>query len=405
MSHYPHFFLLLLTLLAGLLPSANVSAHASSQSYSIWNIEGDSVQMVFTVPLREAEGLTSIAVGQAYDHREILLSHLSDNLTLGTANNRCVMTAPPRTLASEPDYLRAEWRFRCEAAEELSITNHAFFNTTPFHFHFARIHLADSQPREYLFTDTARHHTISTGKETAAGFAISSYLSLGINHILVGIDHIAFLLALMLFCRQTRQLIWLISGFTLGHSITLSLAVLGVVTPHLTVVEALIGFSIALVAAQNIGAASGHNKSIARVACLGLITLTLISALGGPGLPVPTLLGLALFVAGYFHLQGNRSIATNLHLLITTLFGLIHGFGFANFLLETGLSGERLLPALLGFNLGVEMGQLLIVAVCWLLAVTLTRYRRHDWSQVTELASCALCGLGMFWFIARGFSG
>lgn len=404
MSHYQRFFLLLLTLLGGLLGAANVTAHASSQSFSIWKMEGDAVQMVFTVPLREAERLTSAAPGQAYDQRDVLLSHLNANLSLSTSDSSCVMTSAPRTLASERGYLRAEWRFRCEEAKELTITNHSFFNATPFHIHFARIYLADSQPMEYLFTNTSRRHTILTESDVGRGSALWSYMSLGINHILVGIDHIAFLLALLLFCRQPRQLIWLVSGFTLGHSITLSLAVLGVVTPRLTVVEALIGFSIALVAAQNIGITSGHYKSISRVAFLGLITLAFISAFGGPGLPVLTLLGLALFVAGYFHLQGNQAIATKLHLLITTLFGLIHGFGFANFLLETGLSGQQLLPALLGFNLGVEMGQLLIVAACWLLAVTLFKYRHIDWRQVTELASCALCGLGMFWFIVRGFS-
>ena len=84
--------------------------------------------------------------------------------------------------------------------------------------------------------------------------SFGAYVALGVEHILIGVDHIAFLLALLILCRRPREVVLMVTGFTLGHSITLTLAVLGVVEPHAPVIEALIGFTIALVAVENVGA-------------------------------------------------------------------------------------------------------------------------------------------------------
>jgi hypothetical protein len=91
--------------------------------------------------------------------------------------------------------------------------------------------------------------------------------------------------------------------------------------------------------------------------------------------------------------------------VLTILFGFIHGFGFANVLLQIGLPTDRLVVALLGFNLGVELGQLSIVAVLWtggLLPVR--RFPTGDYRLATVAASALLCALGLFWFVGRALN-
>jgi hypothetical protein len=90
---------------------------------------------------------------------------------------------------------------------------------------------------------------------------------------------------------------------------------------------------------------------------------------------------------------------------LTLVFGLIHGFGFAGILSEIGIPEERFLSALVGFNVGVELGQLMIVVMFWYLikyARVITPVR--NFSMFVPVASSLLIGLGSYWFVARGFS-
>ncbi|MGB2466341.1 MAG: HupE/UreJ family protein, partial [Porticoccaceae bacterium] len=200
-----------------------------------------------------------------------------------------------------------------------------------------------------------------------------------------------------------RQVVWLVTGFTLGHSITLSLAVLGWISPQTTIVEALIGFTIALVAAENIGAKTGANRPIAygAAAVLGLMLLLSLTGLMVSSLPLISLVGLILFTLSYLPTNGEFS-AVKMRPALSLAFGLIHGFGFAAILQEIGLPQEQLWPALLGFNIGVELGQLLIVAVLWIIYLRLKKTKELT-SAAADLGSAVLCGLGLFWFVARSY--
>jgi hypothetical protein len=93
-----------------------------------------------------------------------------------------------------------------------------------------------------------------------------------------------------------------------------------------------------------------------------------------------------------------------LRFAIAFCFGLVHGFGFAGVLAEVALPQGRLLPALLGFNLGVEIGQLAIVALVWPLLVLLARIQAGRWHRpVLEVGTAVVCGLGVFWWVERAF--
>ena len=130
---------------------------------------------------------------------------------------------------------------------------------------------------ERLFSRHQRQHQINLNPEPTqkpsaqTGPTIITYTLFGFEHILIGLDHVAFLLTLMLLAQRLRDVVFIVSGFTVGHSITLSLTVLGLAKPNLMLVEALIGFTIAMVAIENVCARHNYQKQAATllVACLG----------------------------------------------------------------------------------------------------------------------------------------
>jgi hypothetical protein len=166
-----------------------------------------------------------------------------------------------------------------------------------------------------------------------------------------GIDHILFLLGLILSGGTLLQLVGIASGFTLGHSITLALATLGVVRLPSRLIESLIALSIAFVAAQAF--------------------------------------------LGRFEKQRWK---------VATCFGLVHGFGFANALTALNLTGSNMVKALLGFNLGVELGQIAIVVVTAPLVLLAHRNRRVRGIVLRALAAMIFIA-GIYWFFVRAFAG
>jgi hypothetical protein len=126
---------------------------------------------------------------------------------------------------------------------------------------------------------------------------------------------------------------------------------------------------------------------------------------GVGSLPPLLLIGAALFTGCYLMISGHLQDAGRLRMVVTTVFGLIHGFGFAADLLENRLPKEKLAEILLGFNLGVEVGQLTVVLVVTGIVMIARRMRLATPRAITVdvLASC-LVAVGMFWFIGRSFA-
>jgi hypothetical protein len=325
---------------------------------------------------------------------------------VATQQGYCQAAGAPRALPAAPGYVRVKWGFDCKGADSTTLQIDSFFTVAPSHVHYARIAIDDGLPRELLFTEEKREQTVRARISQMDSFyrAFVQYLELGVEHIFGGADHIAFLLALLLLFRRLRDLVWVVSGFTVGHSITLSLAALGLVVPDVSVVEAMIGFTIALVAAENIGAITGTNRQFGYGLAIVLLTMALVSLVWGRGLPLLALCGLLIFTLAYMPLSGDKQFAIRMRPLLTLVFGMIHGFGFASVLVEIGLPQDRLLAALAGFNIGVELGQVVIVSTVWfssrwIIKSGLVRSYRTAFDSV----SAALCGLGLFWFVSRSF--
>jgi hypothetical protein len=273
--------------------------------------------------------------------------------------------------------------------------------------HFARVEGVEGVLERLLIESEPRFALPGPDAPTqadAGGSGLGTYLELGIRHILTGWDHLAFVLALLLLATRISEVATLITAFTLAHSVTLGLAVLGLVQPEAAAVEALIGFSIALVAAENGWLLGGRGRVVPVVVCGGLVVLAGLALSGVGAVSTLTLLGLAIFSACHFALLDRVERPARLRAAVAFAFGLVHGFGFAGVLAEMSLPNDRLVPALFGFNAGVEVGQLGVVLLAWPLLRRLSR-KAEGWHRaVSEWGSAGVCGLGVFWFLSRTLS-
>lgn len=239
------------------------------------------------------------------------------------------------------------------------------------------------------------------GPDEVGGGRFRDYLQLGIDHIASGWDHLAFLLGLVLLANRLGEVARLVTGFTLAHSLTLALTVAGLLHPRPDAVEAVIAFSVALVAAERAWHAAGRGLAIPIGALVVLAGLAMAALAGRSSLPLVSALGLMLFTACHFA-SSARPGALWTRTALTFAFGLVHGFGFAGVLVELDLPRDRLVPALAGFNLGVELGQIAIVVLLWpALGLAARTFPARTHRLATELATAGLCGLGCFWLYAR----
>jgi hydrogenase/urease accessory protein HupE len=216
-----------------------------------------------------------------------------------------------------------------------------------------RTHLADGRLVQAVLRGDAPVLTIPA--QSGRFDVLRDYLRLGFEHILSGADHLLFVLGLVLLVRGWRRLFWTITAFTAGHSITLSLAVLGVVDIPPQPVEALIALSIVVVAVE--------------------------------------------LVRG-----GRETWIQRFPWSIAIAFGLLHGLGFAGALTQVGLPENEVPLALLAFNIGIELGQLLCVAVILAVQAAL-RAAPVSWPTAVQRIPAYIIGsLGVFWVSERMMS-
>ena len=209
----------------------------------------------------------------------------------------------------------------------------------------------DGQQRVYTLTSTQPSVRLGGVMPDGRGSleVASRYVALGIEHILSGADHLLFVISLLFLVGFQRQLVWTLTAFTAAHSITLACSALGLLTLRPPPVEACIALSIILVSAE----ALHHRKTLSQ-----------------------------------------RWPA-----LVAFLFGLVHGLGFAGALKDIGLPQDHLFVSLLGFNVGVELGQFLVVGLAWGLVQVLRRL-----PVTAQLRIAILYGIGTvatYWSLAR----
>lgn len=217
---------------------------------------------------------------------------------------------------------------------------------------FAAINFKDGSNQTQLLT--AANNTLHIEKKARDNVPIKQYIQLGIWHIWTGIDHLLFVFGLLLLVKGKRKLFFTITAFTLAHSITLALATMHIVQIAAAPVEAIIALSIMFLAIELLR-----------------------------------------------HYKGNNGLTYHYPWIVAFTFGLLHGFGFAGALAEVGLPQKNIPFALVLFNVGVEVGQLIFVLVILTIAFFLQKPLKKlpHWSL--QLPPYIIGGLASFWFIER----
>jgi hypothetical protein len=395
--------LLLLALAAvGLASAPAASAHTRSESESLWEVGGDKVDLVIT--FAEAETRPLAKGGKAPSDAQ-MHGYIAARVYPVADGRRCRLVPPVETLSAVAGLRKYDLTFACPPAARLQVHSTAFSDVTPSHTNFAQIqNTRTGELSEQLITrDRATVDAVGgEGRLAHAGFL--DFIKMGMMHIFTGVDHMSFLLGLVLISRRLKDLLFVVTGFTIGHSLTLALAVTGVLRPHAEYIDALVALTIALIGMENIAVATRRPVAAAAIAGGGLLLMTALRLSGLGSLPALLLFGAALFTASYLMTSGSLPNAGRLRMVITVVFGLIHGFGFASNLLEMQLPTGRLAELLVGFNLGVEVGQVTLVLGALLVVWLLVRLRlAPPRAIVVEACSAVLVGLGAYWFAARSF--
>ncbi len=386
--------LALALLFACVLIPTRSQAHQKSVSYSKWTLVEDGAVAQARLRWFELTSLPDVAdaAGGGFDAAGIL-AYAQSRLVLETEAGPCEpVPSSAAWLPAERGWARLEWRVRCHGAP--TSLRSRLFDTLSNHVHLATI--TGPTQVDVVLSSTAPRAAIELDAGSGGAAGMGGYLRLGVEHILSGWDHVTFLLLLIVVAPRLREVVVLVTGFTVGHSITLAAAALGVVVPHVRAVEATIAASILIVALENAGMDRARGGGLAILAALALFSVS--ASFGG----LTAFWGIAVFTAFYFALLRMLSGAGRLRWVIACLFGFVHGLGFSGALLEQELPRGQLVQALLGFNVGVELGQLAIVACLW--PVLQWFRRRKLGSVVVDSTAVAGAVVATFALIVRVFA-
>ncbi|WFU43571.1 HupE/UreJ family protein [Bradyrhizobium sp. CB82] len=280
-----------------------------------------------------------------------IFTYVGDQVAVFAGRQRCAPTPGTARPAETHVLVTVAWACPLNGGE-LRYRATLFHDVDPAARHLAII-ATESGERE-LAIDSRAPEVALSGAGSSVLQVVWRFVQAGIEHIFLGYDHVAFLAAIMLWARRLWPVIKIVTAFTIAHSITLSLAALQIVVFPSTIVEPAIAATIIFVVVEN-----------------------------------------------FF----SRNVDGRWR--VTFVFGLIHGFGFASALQEIGLPAHAAVPALMGFNIGVEIGQVVIVALIFPLLLWSDRIGqgaaagkgRHP--AVVYFCSAAILLVGLYWLIER----
>ncbi len=345
--------------LLALLPAPPASAHRTNVSTSQVSVEGAAVNYRLAVSAHDlavALGIETDLVmpvpRDAFAARETeISSYLATRLRVSSDGLDCRSAPPTISYARLPQEVVFDLAFRCPSpVVTLVIDYDIFFEIDKRHRAMGAVNSA-AGTEEFLLDATLKRIALPIGGNTPPVPWIERagrFVAMGIEHILSGIDHILFVLALLLVASRFLNLLKVVTAFTVAHSITLALAWYGVVDLPSRLVESAIALSIVYVAADN--------------------------------------------------LYGRRHAH---RWMVAFAFGLVHGLGFYSVLSELALASEDAVTTLFAFNLGVELGQVAIL--CIVFPLLLVSFRRIWYGRAMKGASVAIGAVAGFWLIQRAF--
>jgi len=308
-------------------------------------------ELAAAVPGLEADRDGSISAVELEGAKALLGDTVLRGLQIGSPSRLC-QGALEGVKLTEQDGLAVQTIYQCgRAPEKLSARLELLSSLSLSHRHLATVLSPNGETARAVLYESSPQFQLGVSAGAREGGSLQAVawplFRLGVQHILLGYDHLIFLLGLLLIGGRLRPLLVMVTAFTVAHSITLGLAALGVWAPSPRMVEPAIALSIAYVGVEN----------------------------------------------WFVHDAARRW-------LITFPFGLIHGFGFAGALREISLPSSELPLALAAFNLGVEGGQVAVLAVVLPAVLWLGRSRWFA-DRGVKAASAAIALAGLFWFALR----
>lgn len=336
-------------------------AHSESMGYSAIYVKGNEINYELFLDQRdlfvkfdtnkdnnlENEELTS--------QKEGIESLLQKDLQIDVDSEPLKMELLSMNLATKGSTKGVVFQVRLtndEVIEQFSIHYNLGFEDAAFHKSMLSVHSGEFFYQDILDINrkeiqiTFPQSEMDSSAQPEMGSTLWKYFVLGIEHILTGYDHLIFLLSLVLIASRFKDALTIVTAFTIAHSITLFLVASGRIHVISSWVEALIAVTICYVAVEN------------------------------------------MFV-----------LKAKWRWVLTAIFGLIHGMGFAGALAETGLPKGNLIGTLLTFNLGVETGQLMVLCLLLPLLIWL---RRFPWYRKMMIStSCLIFVIALYWLIQR----
>ena len=357
----------------------SASAHHPELSSFVSQVTTEKVDVFFDLDAIAAtkvwkldtDGNNIIDGGEFQAGQAVVVGYLDAHFTLNNDEQPCARGALERFEVSENlDKFRILTSYTCPGPPgAVGYDNRVFLELTEGHQHVARLqvganvvtHVFERGASSYVLDASILAPPVQGNRAGAAAqpevapatawFSVFiSFVWQGVLHILIGIDHVLFVIVLVLVVRSFKQLAVIVTSFTVAHSITLALGALEIVQIPSVPVESVIALSIVYVAAENMILTEPRARYV-----------------------------------------------------VTFVFGLIHGFGFSSVLRDVGLPPDALVPALLAFNVGVELGQLAIVAPLFPLVMFIQRRSKTAHRKLVWIVSGLVCVVALLWFVERAF--
>ena len=364
------------------------AAHKASDAFLDLRRDGEAVAVRWDIALRDLDQVLdldrnasgTLEGGEVGAQQDRIRDYAFTSIQLSTMAGLCQATSASQELARREDgtYAVLRWRAECpQLGSEINIQYRLLADIDPTHRAIVSVSGANVELRTLRPSAQPQLVSLQTADSATRSYDLLSFFIEGFLHILHGFDHLAFLLALLIpaisvaSVNQRRlvgtlgELLAIISVFTLAHSLTLGLTALNLISLPPRLVESLIAVSVIVAGAQAflVARAASTQERLEEVTSpwLGSVPLWLVFA-----------------------------------------FGLVHGMGFGAALNSSGFGGRSALSALLGFNIGVEAGQLAVVAVAlpliWVLRSTMG-FRR----VILPVAAASVSVAGALWLFARAF--
>lgn len=340
-------FTCVLTTLAIFALAGDVFAHDTKIARG--DISVKNKQVLFDLQLSAQDLGEALHIGQkgnrpdaavlVASHADIVGRYLDAKIKISMADMACTLAPPTLTVSNDKRELKASLRYDCRAGPGPVLINYRLYDDIDPKHRAMGTATSAGQSQEFFFDRTVTSLDLEHRSRLSVFWNI---FKLGVEHILIGYDHLLFLFALIMVKARLLAIVKIITAFTIAHSITLAAAWFGAITPSPRLVEVFIALSIAYVSLENI---FGTGK-------------------------VP---------------RWQTSGA----------FGLIHGLGFFSVLKDLGLEGAGILTTLVAFNLGVEAGQLAVVAL--LILPLIWWWKTTTYPMVMNILSAMTLLIALWW--------